>query len=52
MSGLVFAIDLAAMADCDDHDRQDVLVDRVDDAIVTDSDPVGITAGELGGGWG
>ena len=39
------------MADCDDHDRQDVLVDRVDDAIVTDSDPVGIAAGEFAGCW-
>ena len=40
------------MPDCHDHDCQDVLVDRVDDAIVTDADPVGITAGELGGCWG
>ena len=40
------------MADCDDHDRQDVLVDRVDDAIVAHSDPVCIAAGELGGCWG
>jgi len=40
------------MADCDDHDRKDVLVDRVDDSIVADSNSVGIAAGELGGCWG
>ena len=49
---LASAPNLAAMADCDHHDRQDVLVDRVDDAVVADSDPVGVAAGELGGCWG
>lgn len=46
-SSSIFAIDLATMANCDDHDRQDVLVDRVDDSIVADADPIGIAAGEF-----
>ena len=39
------------MADRDDHDRQDVLVDRVDDSVVADPDPVRVATGELGGCW-
>jgi len=36
------AVDVAAMAEADDHDHQDVVLDSVDDSIVADANTIEI----------
>jgi hypothetical protein len=49
MATLSSLVHLAAMADGDHHDDQDVVMDGVDDAIVADSQPVTGTTNEPSG---
>ena len=36
------AVDVAAMAEADDHDNQDIVLDSVDDSIVADTHTIEI----------
>ena len=41
----MLAVHVSAVPECDHHDEEHVVVDRIDDPVVADSDSVSVSAG-------